>query len=48
MRIKTVQEKSKNASYESSRMTRAKQHARAGKACDGAGLFPLKRKDGGT
>ncbi|WP_175868341.1 hypothetical protein [Bartonella gabonensis] len=39
--------KSKNASYQEFREPRVlSQHPRAGKVCDSAGLFLLKRKDG--
>ncbi|WP_273790973.1 MULTISPECIES: hypothetical protein [unclassified Bartonella] len=46
MWIKTVEERSKNASYERSQVLKIVATFGAGKVCDAAGLFSHKGKDG--
>ncbi|WP_273723552.1 MULTISPECIES: hypothetical protein [unclassified Bartonella] len=44
--VKTVEERSKNASYERSQVLKVVITFGAGKMCDDAGLFSHKGKDG--
>ncbi|WP_375610585.1 MULTISPECIES: hypothetical protein [unclassified Bartonella] len=46
MWIKTVEERSKNTSYERSQVLKIVATFGAGKVCDAAGLFSHKGKDG--